>query len=79
MEEMLYVFLLTISLPLIFTLEAASIYHFLTADIKFSSYSSNEIGLLFFFTCSSFSVIHVNGNIKIKSKERIGVVVVVYL
>ena len=36
------------SLPLIFTLVAASISHFLTATIKFSCYSSNEIGLLCF-------------------------------
>ena len=36
------------SLPLIFTLVAASISHFLTAAIKFSCYSSNEIGLLCF-------------------------------
>ena len=38
------------SLPLIFTLVAASISHFLTAAIKFSCYSSNEIGLLFFLS-----------------------------
>ena len=37
------------SLPLIFTLVAASISHFLTAAIKFSGYSSNEIGLLCLF------------------------------
>ena len=36
------------SLSLIFTLVAASISHFLTAAIKFSCYSSNEIGLLCF-------------------------------
>ena len=40
---------LFLALPLIFTLVAASISHFLTAAIKFSCYSSNEIGLLFFF------------------------------
>ena len=33
------------SLPLIFTLVAASISHFLTAVILFSCFSSNEIGL----------------------------------
>ena len=33
------------SLPLIFTLVAASISHFLTVGIKFSCFSSNEIGL----------------------------------
>ena len=40
---------LFLALPLIFTLVAASISHFLTAAIKFSCYSSNEIGLLCFF------------------------------
>ena len=49
MVEMLYVVLFTsFSLPLIFTLVAASISHFLTAAIKFSCHSSNEIGLLCF-------------------------------
>ena len=60
MEEMLYVVLFTIfSLPPIFTLVAASISHFLTAAIKLSCYSSNEIGLICFFIsgCSSFSVL----------------------
>ena len=68
------------SLPLIFTLLAASISHFLTAAIKFSRYSSNEIGLLCFFISgsSSFFVIHANKDIKVKSKERIGFVVVVF-
>ena len=64
---------------------AASISHFLAAAIKLSSYSSNEIGLLPLFVClfvfisrsSSFSVIHGNVDINIKSKERIGFVVVV--
>ena len=61
------------SLPLIFTLVAASIFHF-------SCFSSNEIGLCLFFVSrsSSFSVIHVNVKIKNKSKERIGFVVVVF-
>ena len=45
MEEM-YVFLFTsFSLQLIFTLVAANISHFLTAAIKFSCFSSEEIGL----------------------------------
>ena len=50
MKEMLYVVLLFtfFSLPLIFTLMAANISHFLTAAIKFSCYSSNEIGVLCF-------------------------------
>ena len=47
-EEM-YVFLFTsFSLQLIFTLVAASISHFLTAAIKFSCFSSEEIGLRYF-------------------------------
>ena len=68
------------SLPLILTLVAASISHFLTATLKFSCYSSNEIGLLCIFISgsSSFSVIHSNVDFKIKSKERIGFVVVVF-
>ena len=81
MEEMLYVFLFTLfSLPLIFTLVTASIFHFLTTAIKFSCFSSNEIGLclLFISRSSSFSVIHVNLKIKNKSRERIGFVVVVF-
>ena len=49
MEEILYVVLFTFfSLPLIFTLVAAGISHFLTAAIKLSCYSSNEIDLLCF-------------------------------
>ena len=67
------------SLPLIFTLVAASISHFLTAAIKFSCYSSNDICLHCFFIsrCSSFSDFHVNLEIKVKSNERIGFVVAV--
>ena len=61
------------SLPLIFTLGAASISHFL------SCYSYDEIGLLCFLPlASSFSVIHVSLDIEIKSKERIGFVVVIF-
>ena len=57
----------------------ASISHFLTAAIKLSCYSSDEIGLLSIFISrsSSFFVIHVNVDIKSKSKERIGFTVVV--
>ena len=66
---MSYVFLLTFffSLPLIFTSVAASMSHFLTAAIKCLRFSSNEIGLLCFFfpRPSSFSVIHINADIKI--------------
>ena len=59
-------------LLLIFTLVATSISHFLTAALKCSCYSSNEIDLLCFFISgsSSFSDIHVNVDIKIKSKEK---------
>ena len=59
------------SMQLIFTFLAASISHFLIPGIKFSCYSSNEIGC-------SFSIIQANVDIKIKSKERIGFVVVVF-
>ena len=38
------------SLPLIFTLVAASISHFLTPTIKFSCFSSNKICLLCFLS-----------------------------
>ena len=72
---------LFLALPLIFTFVAASISHFLTAAIKFSCYSSNEIGLLCFFfisISSSFSVIHANEDFKINSKERIGFLVVIF-
>ena len=59
------------SWSLIFTLVAASISHFLTAAIKLSCYSSNEISLLFFiFRSSSFSVIHVNVDIEIKIERN---------
>ena len=72
---------LFLALPLIFTFVAASISHFLTAAIKFSCYSSNEIGLLCFFFISgssSFSVSHANEDFKIKWKERIGFLVVIF-
>ena len=69
------------SLPLMFTMVAASISRFLTAVIKFSCYSSNEISRVCFFFISgssSLSAIHANVDFKIKSKERIGFVVVVF-
>ena len=68
------------SLPLFFTLVAASISRFLTAAIKLSCYSSNEIGLLCFFisVSGSFSVVHANVDIKMESNERFGFVVVVF-
>ena len=79
MEEMLYVFLFTLfSLPLIFTMVTASISLFLTAAIKFLFFSSNEIGLLWFYSLAlDFSLLsrHLNVDIEIKSKERIVVVV----
>ena len=51
MEEMQHVFLFTFfSLPLIFTLVAASISHFLKAATKFSCCSSNKICLLCFLS-----------------------------
>ena len=74
MEEILYVFQFTFSsLPLIYTLVASNFSHFLSAAIKFSWYSCNEIGLLLFFFISrptSFFVIHVKVDIKIKPRER---------
>ena len=45
----LFILLYFFSLPLIFTLLATSISHFLTVGIKFSRCSSNEIILLFYF------------------------------
>ena len=55
------------SLPLIFTLQAASTSHFLSATMKFSGFSPDEIHLLCFQSLTlvlSFSVIHVSVNIK---------------
>ena len=55
MEELSYLFLFTLffSLPLIFTLVAASISHFLTAATKFSCCSSNKkMSPLFFISRS---------------------------
>ena len=72
MAEILYVVLFTFFLlPLIFTLVAASISHFLTATIKFSCYSSTKLVFFAFFISgsSSFTVIHANEGFKIKSKE----------
>ena len=54
---------------------------FLTAAIKCSSFCSTEIGLRCCFLKSrscSFSVIHVNVDIKIQSKERFALVVVFF-
>ena len=55
------------SLPIIFTLQAANISHFLSATTKFSGFSPDEIHLLCFQSLTlvlSFSVIHVSVNIK---------------
>ena len=75
MEEMSHVFLFAFffSLLLIFTLLAASISHFLTAPIKFSCFSSNEIGFLYLFISrsSSCAVINIKVDIEIQSKERL--------
>ena len=59
---------------------APSISHFLTITIKLSCYSSTKLVLFAFFISgsSSFSVIHVNLDFKIESKERIGFVIVVF-
>ena len=60
---------------------AGSISHFLTAAVTFSCFSTNGIGLLccfLFLALSSFSLFHVNVDIWIWSKERLGFVVVSY-
>ena len=73
---MFYAFLLTLfSLPLIFTLVAASISSLFKIFMFF--FQRNWSPLFFFSRSSSLSVIHVNVDIKIKSKYRIGFVVVV--
>ena len=61
-----FMFTFIFSLPLIFTLLAASISHFLTSAMKFSCFSSNEIFLLCFQSLapSSFPVIHLSVNIE---------------
>ena len=58
------------SLPLIFTLLAASISHFLTAALNFHVFLPRNSSPLFSLTRSScFSVIHVCVNIKITPKK----------
>ena len=68
------------SLPLIFTLVAASIFHFSHHRYKIFMFFFQRNSSLFVFISrsSSFSVIHVNVKIKNRSKERIGFVVVVF-
>ena len=70
------------SLPLTFTLVAASTSHFLTTAINFhvilpTNLNWSPFNNLFFIFCpSSFFVIYINVDIKIKLKERISFVVV---
>ena len=60
-----HVFVFFFSLPLNFTLLAASISHFLTAAMKFSCFSSIEIRLLCFQSLAlSLPGFHVSVNIK---------------
>ena len=74
--RMLYVFLFTFffSLPLIFTPVVASIFPFSHHRYKFFMFffQRNWSPLVFISRSSSFPVIHVNVDIEIKSKERIG-------
>ena len=69
------------SLPLIFTLVAASISPFSHHRDKFFMFfcQRNWYPLVFISRSSSFSVVHVNVDIEIKSKERIGFVVVFFI
>ena len=65
-------------MTLIFTMVGFSTSHFLTTAVKVSCYSSNVISPLCLLSFTPvLSVISVD--IKIKSKERIGFVVVVVL
>ena len=68
------------SLPLIFTLVADSISHFLTAAIKFFMlfFKRNWSPLFFLSLALAFSVIHANVDLKIKWKEIIDFVVVLF-
>ena len=74
MEAMSYVFLFAffVAAAHFHLLVAASLSHFVTAAIKFSCFSFNEIGPLFLI-----SVTHINVDVKIKSKESLCFVVVV--
>ena len=66
MEEMSHVFLFALFYTAAhFHLGGASISHFLTAPIKFSCFSSNEIGFLCFSLVGSCSVINIKVDIKI--------------
>ena len=70
-EEVLYVFLFTFfSLPLIITFVTAGISHFLTAAVKFSRFSSGEIGLRYFSVIApALSLLSSLKDIQIQSKE----------
>ena len=57
------------SLPLIFTLLAASISHFLTGAMNLIFFLRNSSPLFSITRSSSFSVIHVSVNIKITPKK----------
>ena len=76
MDEILYVFLFTVclfvfffSLRLIFTLVAASTFHFLSATITFS-YFCQRIRCFFIAGSSSFAVYHVNVDNKFSRKKN---------
>ena len=77
-KEMLYAFLFTFLFAV--HLGAASISHFLTAVIKFSCCSYDEIGLLCFLSLTlALSLLSTSmQTLKFKSEERIGFVVVVF-
>ena len=65
-------FFFWLSIPLIFTLLAASISHFLTAAIKFSCFSFNEIRPPLFISLSltfSRSFIHVSEDKNLVNKK----------
>ena len=66
------------SLPLIFTLLAASISHFLTAALNFHFFLRNSSPLFSITRSSSFSVIHVSVNTK-NNAEKDFVVVFFFL
>ena len=66
------IFFFWLSIPLIFTLLAASISHFLTAAIKFSCFSFNEIRPPLFISLSltfSRSFIHVSEDKNLVNKK----------
>ena len=78
MEEMLYVFLFTfVFLAAHFHLDGRQ--HFSFSHLRYEIFfTSNEIGLrcVFISRSSSYSVIHVDINVKIQSKERLTFAVV---